>query len=113
MITDSMMIVQRICSATFVRHHLHQNESALIARVVSRCREAEYRVGESDGRLLSNADLPPTNQSGKIGTLSLTSQNEINPGSLANFASVCPQSQEARTAAHNQARKLISSLLAK
>ena len=32
---------------------------------------------------------------------------------LAHFACVCPQFREARTAAHNQVRKLISSLLAK
>ena len=41
-------------STIFVRQLVHQSEGATIARVESRCREAEYRVGESYGRTERN-----------------------------------------------------------
>ena len=98
-------------STTFVRHLLHRSEGATIARVVSRCREAEYRVW-----VRAMADCYPVQAYLQRVTLAKSADCPYCPGTketLAHFACVCPQFREARTAAHNQVRKLISSLLAK
>ena len=49
-------------STIFVQQLLHQPEGATIARVVTRCREAEYRVCEGDDRSISCAGLFPSDQ---------------------------------------------------
>jgi hypothetical protein len=98
-------------STTFVRHLLHRSEGATIARVVSRCREAEYRVW-----VRAMADCYPVQAYLQRITLAKSADYPYCPGTketLAHFACVCPQFREARTAAHNQVRKLISSLLVK
>ena len=98
-------------STTFVRHLLHQSEGAVIARVVSRCREAEYRVW-----VKAMADCYPVQAYLQRINLVKSADCPYCPRTketLAHFASVCPQFREARTAAHNQVRKMISSLLAK
>ena len=98
-------------STTFVRHLLHRSEGATIARVVSRCREAEYRVW-----VRAMADCYPVQAYLQRVTLAKSADCPYCPGTketLAHFACVCPQFREARTAAHNQVRKLISSLLVK
>ena len=98
-------------STTFVRHLLHRSEGATIARVVSRCRETEYRVW-----VKAMADCYPVQA--YLCRINLTKSADCPycPGTketLAHFACVCPQFREASTAAHNQVRELISSLLAK
>ena len=98
-------------STTFVRHLLHRSKGATIARVVSRCREAEYRVW-----VRAMADCYPVQAYLQRVTLAKSADCPYCPGTketLVHFACVCPQFREARTAAHNQVRKLISSLLVK
>ena len=98
-------------STTFVRHLVHQSEGTTIARVVSRCREAEYRVW-----VKAMADQYPVQA--YLHRIKQTTSAECpfcpeTRETLAHFACVCPRFREGRTAAHNQVRKLISSLLVK
>ena len=98
-------------STSFVRQLVQQSAGATIARAVSRCREAEYRVW-----VKAMADQYPVQA--YLHRINKTTSAEclFCPGTretLTHFACVRPQFREARTAAHNQVRKRISSLLAK
>ena len=98
-------------STKFVRQLLHQPEGATIARCISRCRSAEYRVWVKamadrypvqtylhQCKLVQSPNCPYCHEQGET---------------LAHFTTICPHFREARTAGHNKVRAKIASLLAK
>ena len=96
-------------STFFVRQLLHQKEGETIARVVSRCREAEYRVWVK----AMTGRYPVQTYLHRIKLVS-SPNCPFCPGvreTLTHFACICPQFREARTAAHNQVRKTICTFL--
>ena len=98
-------------STTFVRHLLHQQEGATIARCISRCRPAEYRVW-----VKMMADRYPVqsylHRCGLVPSAHCPYCQE-QCETLAHFTTVCPRFREARTAGHNLVRAKLTSLLAK
>ena len=95
----------------FVRQLLHQKEGETIARVVSRCSEAEYRVWVKAmaGRYPVQSYLHRIKLVLSPNCTFCSAARET----LMHFACICPQFREARTAAHNQVRKIICSSLTK
>jgi len=98
-------------STFFVRQLLHQKEGETIARVVSRCCEAEYRVWVK----AMTGRYPVQTYLHRVKLVS-SPNCPFCPGvreTLTHFACICPQFREARTAAHNRVRKTICTFLTK
>ena len=80
------------------------------ASSITMLRGREQGVGESNGRSVPSAGLSPKTQQAK------SAERLFCPGTKKPWPilhSVCPKFRGARTAAHNQVRKRISSLLVK
>jgi len=111
------VVSTNICKAArqrntiFVRQLLCCDEGRTIARTISRCKEAEYRIW-----LKAMSGRYPV-QTYLYRVKLVTSPNcpfcPGTPETLLHFACTCPQFREARTAAHNRVRhRLYTSLTA-
>jgi len=97
-------------NTVFVRNLLHRPDGATVAGIIKRCGSAEYRVW-----LRCMLGIYPTQTYlHRVGLATSSCSPHCAaavPESLAHFACVCPQYREARTSAHNQVRRVITSFL--
>jgi hypothetical protein len=94
----------------FVKDLLHRTDGATVSSIVKRCGPAEYRVW-----LRCMMGIYPTqtylHRVGLAPTQFCPHCMTATPETLAHFACVRPRFREARTSAHNQVRKAITSFL--
>jgi ribonuclease HI len=96
----------------FAKDILHCDDGETILRIVSRCSDAEYRTW-----LKTVTGIYPVQsylcRIGKADSNICPHCDQGVPETFTHFVSVCPKFHDARTAAHNQVRSVISAFLHK
>ena len=97
-------------NTVFVRDLFHRQDGNTVSSIIRRCRSAEYRVW-----LRCMMGIYPTqtylHRVGLVASQLCPFCPSAVPETLAHFACVCPQFREARTSAHNQVRRVVTSFL--
>jgi ribonuclease HI len=97
-------------NTVFVRDLFHRQDGSTVSSVIRRCQPAEYRIW-----LRCMMGIYPTqtylHRVGLAASQLCPFCSSAVPETLAHFACVCPQFREARTSAHNQVRRVVTSFL--
>jgi hypothetical protein len=102
----------KIRTTIFVRDFVQRTEGSAIARLISDCSDSEIRCWMR----FMTATYPVATYLHRIGKTQSNICQHCSLGqkeTLSHFLSVCPRFHDARTAAHNQIRERLSTLLRK